>query len=202
MKVTLLRATNDPDFICAVSAYMCRNKVEWNKDAFKRDHLINILRKCILNGHHSILEHASFTFYIEGISRVTSHQLVRHRIASYSQLSQRASKVDFKSFVYPPNITPKDYQLMYKTWKLIYCTYQMLLSGGMKKEDARYILPSACTTSIVVTMNARELRHFFEMRLFNENAQWEIKNLAKQMFYWVGNKYVIFEDQWKKYKEQ
>jgi len=78
----------------------------------------------------------------------------------------------------------------------------MLLSGGMKKEDARYILPSACTTSIVVTMNARELRHFFEMRLFNENAQWEIKNLAKQMFYWVGNKYVIFEDQWKKYKEQ
>ncbi|HEC96057.1 MAG TPA: FAD-dependent thymidylate synthase, partial [Euryarchaeota archaeon] len=142
-----------------------------------------ILETVIKRGHHSVLEHASFTFLIDGISRVTSHQLVRHRIASYSQQSQRYVPLNNPSVVIPASIKENEEALkifnnaVEKAWE----AYRKLVSLGIHPEDARYILPQATKTSIVVTMNARELYHFLSLRLCYR-AQREIRDLAIKIF--------------------
>ena len=129
-----------------------------------------------------MLEHASFTFSISGVSRALTHQLVRHRIASYSQQSQRYVRLENPDFVIPESIRSdkiareKYIKFIEYAWKV----YRYLLKKGIPKEDARYVLPNATTTHITVTMNARELHHFFRLRCCMR-AQWEIRKIAYMM---------------------
>jgi thymidylate synthase (FAD) len=134
-------------------------------------------------GHESIIEHLSFTFLIEGISRACSHQLVRHRLASYSQESQRYCEMQPEDeLVMPPAVEsdPASTRLWKETVEGLRAAYQSLRESGVRKEDARFLLPNAMATRIVVTMNARSLRHFLKVRL-PRNAQWEIRALASEM---------------------
>jgi len=141
------------------------------------------LRARIREGHESIIEHASFTFDISGISRACSHQLVRHRLASYSQESQRyVDMSDSIGFVIPPSINNDDQalELFMDTLYNAEDAYNTLRKHGVRKEDARFVLPNATETRIIVTMNFRELRHFFKVRC-DKAAQWEIRELAQRM---------------------
>ena len=136
----------------------------------------------IREGHESIIEHASATFEISGISRACSHQLVRHRLASYSQESQRYVDMSYPVFVLPESIAENQDAL--SEWiefmVEVRSTYKRLRALGIPKEDARFILPNATMTRIVVTMNYRSLRHFFAVRC-DPAAQWEIRALAREM---------------------
>ena len=147
------------------------------------------LDHALASGHESVLEHWSATFAIEGISRACSHQLVRHRLASYSQQSQRYVNMEGFEYVIPESISrrrdgdldPYFYLQEYEhLMKEISKLYKGMVDAGIPEEDARYVLPNACCTNIVVTMNARELRHFLELRLCNR-AQKEIRELAQRM---------------------
>ena len=136
------------------------------------------LDKIMSLGHHSVLEHVSFTFAIEGISRVTTHQLVRHRIASFSQQSQRyvSHKEHFTSIVPDSIAADRRSPARFSTEMsdTVHKAYGRLIEMGIPAEDARYILPNATETKIIMTMNARELLHFFALRCC-ERAQWEIR---------------------------
>jgi thymidylate synthase (FAD) len=140
------------------------------------------LQNRIREGHESIIEHASATFEISGISRACSHQLVRHRLASYSQESQRYVDMSNPDFVVPPGVA--EHSAAKETWDRFMAgvaeTYRQLRAQGVRKEDARFILPNATATRIVVTMNYRSLRHFFSIRC-DPAAQWEIRTLATEM---------------------
>lgn len=134
----------------------------------------------IKSGHLGILEHISMSWYVEGISRACSHQLVRHRIASYNQQSQRYCKIDTSNnwYVIPDSIAENTAakQLYYKAMNGIATIYKELVEGGIPKEDARMVLPNACTTNILITMNGRAFVEAAEKRLCNR-AQWEIRLL-------------------------
>jgi len=140
------------------------------------------LQARIREGHESIIEHASVTFDISGISRACSHQLVRHRIASYSQESQRYVDMSAPEFVIPPSVAENPEAMA--TWDEFLAqvgeTYRRLRALGVRKEDARFVLPNATATRIIVTMNLRSLRHLFEVRC-EKAAQWEIRALALEM---------------------
>ena len=140
------------------------------------------LRARLREGHESIIEHASATFEISGISRACSHQLVRHRIASYSQESQRYVDMSDPELVVPDAVA--DNPQARAVWDAfvdqVKETYQELRGLGVLKEDARFVLPNAAATRIIVTMNFRELRHFFAMRVAPE-AQWEIRQVGVKM---------------------
>jgi len=142
------------------------------------------LKARIREGHESIIEHASITFEISGISRACSHQLVRHRIASYSQESQRYVDMSAPEFVVPPSVADNVQALA--IWdgfmSQVADTYHRLRELGVRKEDARFVLPNASATRIVVTMNFRSLRHFFSVRC-ETAAQWEIRALALELLH-------------------
>lgn len=168
---------------------------EWESEAFERTRKADVekhLPKILSFGHESILEHATFTFAIEGISRVCSHQLIRHRLASYTQQSQRYIKLNLKdveeTFVVPKSI--KENPELFKEWKKLMQEsielYRKSIERGKHQEDARYILPQAVRTKIVVTMNLRELKHFFKLRTC-ERAQWEIREVAWKMLEEIVN---------------
>lgn len=143
-----------------------------------------LIKQIISSGHLSTIEHANFTFAISGISRACSHQLVRHRIASYSQQSQRYVKPEEGfNFIVPPTIkaNKEAYQKFLKHIKECNKLYGEFLKKKIPPEDARFVLPNAAETKIVVTMNARSLFNFFEKRLCNR-AQWEIRRLAQEMY--------------------
>ena len=130
------------------------------------------------HAHESPLEHSVMTFHIT-CSRACSHQLVRHRIASYSQQSQRYVKIDDLPVIVPPSFSGAELAFrvaMRNAWE----DYKFLIDNGIPAEDARYLLPNAVATHIVVTMNLRSLRHFFAERCCNR-AQWEIRDIANQM---------------------
>jgi thymidylate synthase (FAD) len=134
-------------------------------------------------GHESIIEHLSFTFLIEGISRACSHQLVRHRLASYSQESQRYCEMRREDeMVIPPDVkaNAESLRLWQEAADGLRSAYERFRQSGVRKEDARFLLPNAMATRIVVTMNARSLRHFLHVRL-PRNAQWEIRAVAMKM---------------------
>ncbi len=186
MIVELLRYTNEPEKTCAVAGRLCYSSVgiEELKEKLTQEKIEDILTRIIKSGHMSVLEHASFTFGVEGVSRALLAQLTRHRIASFSVQSQRYVRFDKKTpeFVIPPKIA-KDETLLsrYNDFlKISQDYYNQFLAAGIPAEDARYVLPNASSTKIVMTMNARELRHFFELRCCNR-AQWEIRNMARQM---------------------
>lgn len=141
-------------------------------------------RRCFKREHMSVFEHVSVTWRIEGISRACSHQLVRHRLASFCQLSQRYVVVntDADWYVIPPSIRDDDRMLEEYASEMWRCAeyYKSLLDDGMKPEDARYVLPEATKTDIIVTMNLREFMSFYKARS-DKAAQWEIRELAEEM---------------------
>jgi thymidylate synthase (FAD) len=140
------------------------------------------LQARIREGHESLIEHASVTFDISGISRACSHQLVRHRIASYSQESQRYVDMSAPEFVVPPSVAASAEARAVWDGFLAQVgeAYRQLRALGVRKEDARFVLPNATATRIIVTMNFRALRHFFRVRC-DKAAQWEIRALALEM---------------------
>jgi thymidylate synthase (FAD) len=148
----------------------------------KRGEAGDFLQARIQEGHESIIEHASVTFEISGISRACSHQLVRHRIASYSQESQRYVDLSDPELVMPPSIaqSPEAMGIWGGLTGRMKEAYRDLRRLGIRKEDSRFLLPNATATRIVVTMNFRELLHFFRVRC-DRTAQWEIRALAKEM---------------------
>lgn len=186
MKVRLINYTKDPEKIVAQSARLCYSalSIEDLEEKLNEESIKKLVKKIMELGHYSVLEHATFTFAIEEISRVTSHQLVRHRLASFSQQSQRYVKINKKNFAYIiPKSIEKDKKLAkaYRdTIKKMEDVYQLLLDDHIEAEDARYILPQAVSTKMIITVNARELLHIFELRCCNR-AQWEIREVAINM---------------------
>jgi len=183
MRVVLLEHTPNPDEVVAAAARLCYSASDIGtiRKRLGSSKARDLVLKLLNLGHESPLEHVSFTFGIEDVSRALSHQLVRHRIASYSQQSQRYVKMGGFSYVIPPSIAEniearqKFEQLMAN----LETSYVELLKA-VPAEDARYILPNACTTKLIATFNARSLYNFFSLRLCTR-AQWEIRALAWEM---------------------
>jgi thymidylate synthase (FAD) len=185
MNVALLQYTPDPEKTVALAARLCYSPagIDELRDRMSASDIGSFLEKIMSLGHESVLEHASFTFGIEGISRAASHQLVRHRVASYSQQSQRYVKHDgVFEYVIPDSIAerPELAEKFEARMRELFAGYRALLEEGIPAEDARFLLPNAAATKIIVTMNARELLHFFRLRCC-ERAQWEIRRLAVEM---------------------
>ena len=185
MKVALLQHTPDPERTVALAARLCYSPADIDElqERLTATDTVAFLHKILSLGHHSVLEHASFTFGIDGISRAASHQLVRHRIASYSQQSQRyVSHAQRFASVVPDSITarPELRERFEIQLQALHDCYRELVEAGVPAEDARYILPNATETKIIVTMNARSQRHFFALRCCRR-AQWEIRAMAVEM---------------------
>jgi len=169
----------------AVAARLCYSPVSVDElmEELSDEEVNKLVRFVVKSGHLSTTEHVNFTFTIEGVSRALTHQLVRHRMASYNQQSQRYVKFRDKFEYITPASIENDDDAMKKYNDLvsgIHDLYKELLDSGIDAEDARYILPNASETKIIVTMNGRELLHFFTVRCCNR-AQWEIRELAINM---------------------
>jgi thymidylate synthase (FAD) len=208
LRVKLVEHTPHPEKLVAAAAKLCYSDMSGDEimedlSQEKAESFINMLMRL---GHQSPVEHVSFTFAIEGVSRTLTHQLVRHRIASYSQRSQRYVTEGQFQYIVPPEIKQNplaekrfieamehDQRVYDEITDMLFQThYDSLISQGKKEsvaaasakkmaiEDARYVLPNACETKIMVTMNARSLMHFFRLRCC-ERAQWEIREMAYQM---------------------
>lgn len=184
MKLKLIQYTPEPERTVAMSARLCYSAsgAEELAQIMSDTQVGTLLDKLFSMGHLSTFEHVNFTFAIEGISRVLTHQLVRHRIASYSQQSQRYVSEHGFEYILPPSIagTPEAKVKYDRLIGQIQQTYDELVRLGVPQEDARYVLANATETKIVVTMNARSLLHFFEKRCC-QRAQWEIRDLANAM---------------------
>lgn len=201
MKVKLIAHTPDPEKVIATAAKLCYSSsdIESLQEGLTPEKTEKFLNMLFELGHESPIEHVTFTFAIEGISRACSHQLVRHRIASYSQKSQRYVDETQFDYVIPESIKncPEAltiYEYLMSSIQLDYETIRSLLiedfiNQGMDQkaaekkanEDTRMVLPNACQTSIIVTMNVRSLFNFFKLRCCNR-AQWEIRDLAIEMY--------------------
>ncbi len=185
MQVELLYHTPDPERAIATAARLCYAPVGASElmESMSEERMYSVLKTIMGSGHFSTLEHASYTFAIDGVSRALTHQLVRHRLASYNQQSQRYVKFkDGFDAVKPPSIAerPEASAEFDRLIADIEKAYQRFLEAGVPAEDARYLLPNAAETKIVVTMNVRELLHFFTHRCCSR-AQWEIRELANRM---------------------
>jgi thymidylate synthase (FAD) len=183
MNVKLIAYTPHPELVPAMAATLTHSKTKPEDLAqTKKKELRTVLQQVMKLGHTSVVEHASFTFAISDVSRALTHQLVRHRIASYSQQSQRYVNLTEPSYVIPPSIMKnKKMRKAYDdTMQLIWEQYNKLLKLGIPAEDSRYVLPNATCTNLMVTMNARSLLNFFELRCCL-HAQWEIRQCANHM---------------------
>jgi len=183
MNVKLIGFTPNPEKIPAMAGMLTHSKSKPEDLEKAPEKKLNAVLKEVLKfGHTSVIEHTNFTFAISDVSRSLTHQLVRHRIASYAQQSQRYVNLKEPNFVTPPKIGKnKEMKKAYeKTMKNIWKEYNKLLELGIPAEDSRYVLPNATCTNIIVTMNARSLHNFFELRCC-QHAQWEIRQLAQKM---------------------
>lgn len=190
MKVEMIRHTLSPEEVVALGARLCYSKARVDdllEKVSQRDQT-DFVHKIMDMGHDSVLEHASFTFAIEGVSRTLLAQITRHRVASFSVQSQRYVSYE-KGFGYivPPKIEAlgeeavAEFERQMDTMHQWYIQWQEKLGAGEGgNEDARFVLPGACETRMMVTMNVRELRHFFSLRMCSR-AQWEIRSLANEM---------------------
>ena len=169
MEVTLIQATPKPIETIAQIASICYDSDPKNA--------LGLVKHLYKNGHHSVFEHIYFTFKIEGISRACSHQLVRHRHCSFTQRSQRYCSEDGFEFVTPLTV---DNARFYNDMQDIEDWYEEYQAKDVPNEDARYILPNACATSLYLSCNLRELIHIANERLCTR-AQWEIRDLVKRM---------------------
>ena len=173
MQVTLIQQTPAPIETISKIASICY-------DSDPKNHL-GLVKHLYRNGHHSVFEHIYFTFKIEGISRACSHQLVRHRMCSFTQRSQRYCSEEGHDFVNPiEDIEDIRHTIFYDMVCNNSKDYKELRKIGLENEDARYILPNACETSLYLSCNLRELIHIANERLC-ARAQWEIRDLVKQM---------------------
>ena len=200
LKVKLIEYTPNPEKVIASAAKLCysASSIDDILEGLDEENVESFLKRLMSYGHASPIEHVSFTFGVEGVSRSLTHQLVRHRIASYSQQSQRYVKLNQFEYIVPPEIEKDDnakkifVEAMENSQKaydeIVDILREKHMESGMKKlaaekkaiEDARYVFPNACETKIVLTMNARSLMNFFEHRCCNR-AQWEIHALADEM---------------------
>lgn len=184
MEVKLLRHTPEPEKTVAMSARLCYSPIgaAQLEEKMTDEQAAKLVRKLVSMGHFSTLEHVTFTFAIEGVSRVLTHQLVRHRIASYSQQSQRYVKEHNFETIMPPTIAarPEAKEKFLKLMQEIQDLYNEFTEQGIPAEDARYVLPNAAETKIVCTFNVRSLLNFFSLRCCSR-AQWEIRQLAEKM---------------------
>lgn len=184
MKVTLLAYTPEPEKVVAAAARLCYSPdgADALFDGLTEQKAKNFLHKLVEMGHFSPIEHVSFTFAVEGVSRTLSHQMVRHRIASYSQKSQRYVREDMFDYIVPPSVVENEeaQRIFHTQMEKIRQAYQALREI-VHQEDARYVLPNACETKFVFTMNARSLHNFFALRCCNR-AQWEIRLLAEAIY--------------------
>jgi len=185
----LINYTKEPLSVIYTAARTCYSPTHPDEILTKEvssDKIRALIKKVVDSGHHSVLEHASFTFAISGISRACSHQLVRHRMASYSQQSQRYVKSS-DDLVIPPSIQEnklfcKKFESLVEQIKYLYGKF---IKEGIPREDARYILPNAVATNLVMSMNLRELMHTSALRLCTK-AQWEIRELFSKIKERVG----------------
>jgi len=184
IKVTLVSFTKDGERVVAVASKMSRSRKGWDYhwQNMSEEEVETWIRDAIIHGYWSVLEHSVYTFSIEGISRVASHQLVRHRIASYTQMSHRFAKPvdEYYKPIIPPSTEKRAKDVIEEAYRDAYEHYYRLLELGVPEEDARYVLPNGVNTNVVVTMNARELYNFFALRLCSR-AQWEIRLVAWRM---------------------
>ena len=191
-RVALVRHTADPEALTALGARLCYagGDIDRLLTLIEQKDQKAFVEKIMSMGHESVLEHVSFTFLIEGVSRVLLAQLTRHRIASFSVQSQRyVSYASGFGYIIPPaiqNLGPEavaEYEQQMAQMQSWYEGWQKKLgdAGEKSNEDARFVLPNACETRILMTMNARELRHFFALRMCSR-AQWEIRQMAQSMF--------------------
>jgi len=194
--VTLLASTPDPLSLIYAAFRQCYHPGYvadmWPRllaGEISREKQADFVARILDSGHESPIEHVSFTFAVAGISRALSHQLVRHRIASYSQQSQRYVDAAGFDYVLPPQVAAvpearERFEAAMAEAGAAYAAIQAILNahgrGAKANEDARFVLPNACETKIVVTMNCRSLLHFFELRCCTR-AQWEIRALAEAM---------------------
>lgn len=208
--VKLLAYTPNPEPIIATAAKLCyaKSDIKSLREGLSPEKSAEFVEKLMAMGHESPIEHITFTFGIEGISRACSHQLVRHRIASYSQQSQRYVDMNDFNYIMPPSIEEDEtlcgaYEKIMADIAKNYESLQNVLAENLTKqimnengvdeitarkravkmanEDARFILPNACETKIIVTMNARSLFNFFKERTC-QRAQWEIREVAQMMY--------------------
>ena len=173
MRVELIQATANPIETIAKIASICYDSNPKNP--------LGLVKHLYKNGHHSVFEHIYFTFKIEGISRACSHQLVRHRHCSFTQRSQRYCAENGFEYITPQSVDDASYAGSYAfTMFEINSYYEMLQTNKVPSEDARYVLPNACTTDLYLSCNLRELIHIANERLCSR-AQWEIRELVEQM---------------------
>lgn len=171
MKVQLIECPANPELLCGTAAAVCTDS----------DNPDRSLRHAVESGHTSVLEHAVFTFAVEGLSRVALAQLTRHRLASFDVQSQRYVKLDDPELVIPETVRSSKYrEEVENTMRSVMDLYRRMVEDGIPCEDARYVTPQAVPTKLIMTMNARELLHFFSLRTCNR-AQWEIRALADGM---------------------
>ena len=209
MKVKIIAYTPNPEEVVASAAKLCYSKVGIDEiqENLTEEGIEKFVSMLSAIGHHSPLEHCTFTFAAEGISRACSHQLVRHRIASYSQQSQRYVKLDKFDYIIPPAIENNEFakDIFLNAMEQDQKAYNGIVEELMNEyiassgytlasiprseynkleklaiEDARYVFPNACETKIVFTMNVRTLMNFFTHRCC-DRAQWEIRDLANEM---------------------
>jgi len=183
MNVKLIGFTPNPEKLPAMAAKLTHSKTKpEDLDKTSDEELKAVLKHVLKLGHTSVIEHTCFTFAISDVSRSLTHQLVRHRIASYAQQSQRYVNLKEPNYVTPPTIAknPGMKKAYDETMQNIWEKYNKLLELGIPAEDARFVLPNAACTNIIVTMNARSLLNFFELRCCL-HAQWEIRKLANKM---------------------
>lgn len=191
IRVLLVASTPEPDTTVAAAARLCYSDASAGDlvEKMKGEDVSRFIGHLRESGHLSTFEHAVFTFAIDGISRVCTHQLVRHRLASYSQQSQRYVEMKDPEAVAPPSVSssPVASAIFEKAVRDSHEAYRTMVEAGIPREDARYILPHGWMTKILVTMNARELHHFFSLRLCRR-AQWEIRDLSRIMLSLVRDK--------------
>jgi thymidylate synthase (FAD) len=208
LKVQLLSYTPEPEKLVAAAAKLCYSDLAAGEilTDLSEEGTEKFIKMLMKLGHQSPVEHINFSFSVEGVSRTLTHQLVRHRLASYSQRSQRYVTEGQFQYIIPPeirknekacelfiNAMEKDQKIYDEITELLYKEHYLRLTkegldensakkSAMKQsiEDARYVLPNACETKIMITMNARTLMHFFEVRCC-ERAQWEIREMALMM---------------------
>ena len=174
MKVELLAITQAPEQLIERAARTCCQ----SEGSIAPGSAAQFIRRLIERGHESVLEHAYATFNISGISRACSHQLVRHRLCSFSQKSQRCvSEEDFE-YVIPPSIPDECQSEFEQDMAIIRDMYAKYRRNGLKNEDARFVLPNACTTGIVLSANFREFRHIFGVRALDPRSQWEVRQVT------------------------
>ena len=181
MTIELVASTPNPELVIANAARTCYDSKEKDLESSRK-----MIKAIVKSGHESCVEHATATFRLSDVSRVLTHELVRHRLFSFSQRSQRYVKENEPSYVIPDVLVDGNTSnqkmilardIFEKAMQSAWDAYSLLLSYGLKPEDARFVLPNACTTEIVVSGNFREYRNFLKLRL-SPRAQWEIRKAA------------------------